>query len=435
VNGKFRGGFAEAPDGTLYLTSLSNAVTDPPNLISIDPTSGNENWTKPKSQIDRVLRAPAVAADGSVVINSKNGVTRAFNANGSTKWTYTHPPAAGLTSAPQIRGTPTIDTATNTVFVASQNGIVALRDNGTTTPQVLWNFATGFDANTVTPAFDSNRNLVYVANTATGEIIALDASGGGSPNGTEQWRYNTGSGVIASPALDANGNVYIGNTNGDFFAISVYDYIENPADTQGIGSGYDPSEPPPAIIIEGTDRGNLAATATVNDGTSGPAGTLNLSFTGKASGTRNLTVTVKNIAGTPPPIDPVGSGYNSTEPAPLARVLAEGIADKPASLRTGLVALIDGNAAPTAGGGTIKITDSSGSGNDGTVASGQEPAHETTERRSGTGAYEFDGPTTRFFSDTSTARLADRTSSPFRPGFTATTPGTTASSASPPERT
>ena len=382
-HGNFRGGFAEAADGTLYLTSMRGPSSpSPKNLMAIDPTSGTIKWFKSQSDIGEVLRAPAVAPDQSVVINSKNGgITRAFNPDGTNKWTYS--------SGGQIYGGPTIDAATGNVFVASQNGVVALQPNGTNTPNVLWNYSAGFNAQTVTPAFDPARNLVYIANTTTGEIIALDATGGGDPNGTVQWAYPTGSGVIASPALDANGNVYIGNTNGDFFAISVYDYIENPADTQGIGSGYDPSEPPPAIIIEGTDRGNLAATATVNDGTSGPAGTLNLSFTGKASGTRNLTVTVKNIAGTPPPIDPVGSGYNSTEPAPLARVLAEGIADKPASLRTGLVALIDGNSAPPAGGGTI--TDSSGSGNDGMVASGQEPAHETTERRSGTGAYEFDG--------------------------------------------
>ena len=376
VDGQFRGGFAEAADGTLYLTSRSNIFFNP-NLMSINPTSGAINWSKTNLQAGRMFRAPAVAPDNSVVINDISGVTRSYNADGSDNWTYNHGGAA-------IRGTPTIDPATGTVYVASANGIVALQDNGTATPNVLWNFATGFDANTITPAFDPNRNLLYIANVNTGEIIALDATGGGNPAGSEVWRYATGSGVIASPALDANGNVYIGNTDGDFFAISVYDYINNPAVTDGIGSGYDPTEPPPSVVIEGSDRGNLAATATVN-----PDGTLKLNFTGKASGIGNLTVTVKNITGTPPPVDPVTGGYNSTEPAPLARVLAEGIADKPASLRTGLVALIDGNGAPPAGGGTI--TDSSGSGNDGTVASGQEPAHETTERRSGTGAYEFDG--------------------------------------------
>ena len=155
----------------------------------------------------------------------------------------------------------------------------------------------------------------------------------------------------------------------------------------------------------------MAATATVN-----PDGTLKLNFTGKASGIGNLTVTAKNITGTLP-VDPVTAEHNSTEPVRfLARVLAEGIADKPASSRTGLVALIDGNAALPAGGGTI--TDSSGSGNDGTVASAQEPAHETTGATERTGAYEFDGATTtRFFLATSTARLADRTSHHFGLGL------------------
>ena len=161
--------------------------------------------------------------------------------------------------------------------------------------------------------------MVYVANVSTGEIIALDATGGGSPAGSVAWTYSTGSAVIASPALDANGNVYIGNTNGAFFAISVYDYINNPAVTDGIGSGYDPAEPAPAVIIDGADKGSLAATATVN-----PDGTLKLNFTGKAAGVGNLTATIKNIAGTPPPADPVGSNYLVAETAPSARVLGTG---------------------------------------------------------------------------------------------------------------
>ncbi|MDA0723894.1 MAG: hypothetical protein O3B25_06470, partial [Verrucomicrobia bacterium] len=40
-------------------------------------------------------------------------------------------------------------------------------------------------------------------------------------------------------------------------------------------------------------------------------------------------------------------------------------------------------------GGTI--TDSSGNANNGTVAAGQEPGQEVKERRTGAGAYVFDG--------------------------------------------
>jgi flagellin-like hook-associated protein FlgL len=377
-HGTFRGGFAEAADGTLYLTSGRNfGIPAPKTLMAIDPTSGAIKWSKTNTEINRVLRAAAVAPDQSVVINSRDGgITRAFNPDGTDKWTYS--------SGGDIFGGPTIDAATGNVFVAYDNGVVALQSNGTNTPNVLWNYSAGFNAQTVTPAFDPARNLVYVANTATGEIIALDATGGGSPAGSVAWTYNTGSAVVASPALDANGNVYIGNTNGDFFAISVYDYINNPAVTDGIGSSYDPAEPAPAVIIDGADKGSLAATATVN-----PDGTLKLNFTGKASGVGNLTATIKNIAGTPPPADPAGSNYLTAETAPSARVLADGIASKPATLQANLISLIDGNTAAPAGGGTI--TDSSGNANNGTVAAGQEPGQEVKERRTGAGAYVFDG--------------------------------------------
>lgn len=375
-HGIFRGGFAEAADGTLYLTSMRNFGASK-SLMAIDPTSGAIKWSKTHTEINRVMRAAAVAPDQSVVINSRaGGITRAFNPDGTDKWTYS--------SGGEIFGGPTIDPATGNVFIANDNGVVALQPNGTNTPNVLWNYSAGFNAQTVTPAFDPSRNLVYVANITTGEIIALDATGGGSPAGTVAWTYSTGSAVIASPALDANGNVYIGNTNGDFFAISVYDYINNPAVTDGIGSGYDPAEPAPAVIIDGADKGSLAATATVN-----PDGTLKLNFTGKAAGVGNLTATIKNIAGTPPPADPAGSNYLVAETAPSARVLADGIVSKPASLQANLVSLIDGNTAAPAGGGTI--TDASGNANNGTVAAGQEPRQEVEERRTGTGAHVFDG--------------------------------------------
>ena len=119
VDGQFRGGFAEAADGTLYLTSRSNVFFNP-NLMSINPTSGAINWSKTNLQAGRMFRAPAVAPDNSVVINDISGVTRSYNADGSDNWTYNHGGAA-------IRGTPTIDPATGTVFVASSNGIVAFR--------------------------------------------------------------------------------------------------------------------------------------------------------------------------------------------------------------------------------------------------------------------------------------------------------------------
>jgi flagellin-like hook-associated protein FlgL len=84
-----------------------------------------------------------------------------------------------------------------------------------------------------------------------------------------------------------------------------------------------------------------------------------------------------------------GSNYLPTETAPGVRVLADGIASKPASLKTGLVALFDGDAAAPAGGGAV--ADTSGAGNNGTVASAQAPTQETKDRRTGAGAYVFDG--------------------------------------------
>ena len=132
---------------------------------------------------------------------------------------------------------PTIDPATgNALFVATANGIVALQDNGTATPNALWNFATGFDANTITPAFDPTRNLLYIANANTVKMPSMCDRRGQLRPGARSGATPPVRASSLPPALDANGNAYIGNTDGDFFAISVYDYVNNPVVTDGIGS-------------------------------------------------------------------------------------------------------------------------------------------------------------------------------------------------------
>jgi outer membrane protein assembly factor BamB len=350
-----RGGFTQANDGTLYLAGRGGA------LRAVNPVDGSEVWQN--GPLGDMRGQAVVAPDQSVIVNAGDGTTYAFNPDGSAKWTYAN--------GSPVQNRPAVAPSGN-VFL-TQTSLDALDSNG----NLLWSLAGNGYIGASSPVYEASTDTVYVTQgPSPGSVIAVDAT-----SGTEKWRYTTGGKVWSTPALDANGNLYVANNNGDFFAIST---IGPPADLTNVGSGYDLAKAAPGVVIDGADKGSLTATATVNGD-----GTLNVAFSGRASGTGNLTVTVMDTADTPPLNASAGSNYLPTETAPGVRVLADGIASKPASLKTGLVALFDGDAAAPAGGGAV--ADASGAGNNGTVASAQAPTQETKDRRTGAGAYVFDG--------------------------------------------
>jgi flagellin-like hook-associated protein FlgL len=395
VEGQFEGGFAQAADGTLIATS-KGGVFNHRSIFAFNPTTGVELWHKKQGGTlvggigASVLGPPAILGT-SVVINGSNNRTRAFNvANGNALWS--------INIGNSMKGGPTVGNVggTDTVFVASSNGVVALRDSGTTTPTTFWTSPV-LNAENCTPVYDQIQNRVYVTDDVTGKVIALNAA-----DGTQVWDFDIGTPgdpSFASPAVDSNGNVYVGDNNGDFTAISSW---EAPV-ADGIGSGFATAPALSDVVLDptATNLGTLqVASVTLNTGTVPPAGSLRITFTGKPSGPGSIGVTVAGGGGggggTPPAVAvaPSSGGYLLGE-TPTARVLADGIGDiiadtaNPFSvpLSTGLVALIDGNVDPL--GGPVSNT---GSGPNGTFdAATQEPAHEPTERRSGAGAFTFDG--------------------------------------------
>ena len=55
---------------------------------------------------------------------------------------------------------------------------------------------------------------MYMLGTDSGTLYAF------SSNGTVQWQYSSPAALKSAPAIDANGTIYLGLTNGDFHAIS-----------------------------------------------------------------------------------------------------------------------------------------------------------------------------------------------------------------------
>ncbi len=77
--------------------------------------------------------------------------------------------------------------------------------------KVKWRFETGGAVHS-SPAIDSDGNI-YVGS-YDNYLYALN------PDGTLKWKFNTGGMVRSSPAIDSEGNIYVGSKNNNFYAIT-----------------------------------------------------------------------------------------------------------------------------------------------------------------------------------------------------------------------
>ena len=89
-----------------------------------------------------------------------------------------------------------------------------------------------------------------------------------------------------------------------------------PNNLAGIGSGYDPIETAPTVTVTGADKGTVAGTASINSN-----GTLDVSFSGTATGTGNLTVSISSgVIRAPTNLTNLGSGYNPVATPPVVTI-------------------------------------------------------------------------------------------------------------------
>ena len=117
---------------------------------------------------------PVVAPDQSVIVNSGDGNTYAFNPDGSAKWTYAN--------GSPVQNRPAVAPSGN-VFLA-QTSLDALDSNG----NLLWSLAGNGYIGASSPVYEASTDTVYVTQgPSPGSVIAVDAT-----SGTEKWRYATG---------------------------------------------------------------------------------------------------------------------------------------------------------------------------------------------------------------------------------------------------
>jgi outer membrane protein assembly factor BamB len=189
---------AIAPDGTIYFSDIGG------NLFAVNP-NGTEQWRYSLGNF--VQTSPALATDGTIyIVNDAQRTLYAINPNGTLKWTY----QLQSTTQNQInRASPSVG-ADGTIYIGtgSQRTAFAYMDainpNGTT----KWVFTVP-DANNdirTTAAIGADGAIYFATYGGQGKLYALNS------DGTVRWSYADLLG-IASPIIDASGTVYIASAN------------------------------------------------------------------------------------------------------------------------------------------------------------------------------------------------------------------------------
>jgi eukaryotic-like serine/threonine-protein kinase len=146
-----------------------------------------------------------IVFNNSVIINSDNQVLYAINpANGKKNWelSFTY-----LNTVPNTKYAASPVLYNGSIYLVFLNSDTLYKINSTTgaiEAKIVW-YGNSF-ATQATPVADAN--FIYIAG-SNGVLYAVDTTG----YTTNNWQYNTGSGMLASPVV-YSGQVYVATTGG-----------------------------------------------------------------------------------------------------------------------------------------------------------------------------------------------------------------------------
>ena len=218
-------------DGTIYVAGGNGT------LYAIKP-DGTQKWTFTTGDV--VDSSPAIGAEGTIYVGSGSNLY-AVNPDGTQKWKFPTEGKIGF-SSPAIG-------AEGTIYVGSGSNLYAVKPNGAQ----KWKFATD-DNGISSPAIGADGTIYFgyeeYANVG-GTLLPNALSGsphiyvGGtfytvhhlnalSPDGTLKWALATRSDSASSPAVGADGTIYVGyedetfNVGGTLLPVSGHLYAINP---------------------------------------------------------------------------------------------------------------------------------------------------------------------------------------------------------------
>lgn len=168
-------------DGTILVGGYSK------KMVALQP-KGEPLWEFEAQ--DKIFSSPAIASDGSIYFSSQDGYLYALN--GDSKLANTPWPKAGRNN--------------------QNNGLaINLETPIPTEPSIDWEFDTTAEVRSAPEV--SPEGQIYVGS-KEGSVFSLN------PDGTEAWRFFTGSTVQAQPTWYAN-NIFVGSNNGNFYALNA----------------------------------------------------------------------------------------------------------------------------------------------------------------------------------------------------------------------
>ncbi|MDP8256459.1 MAG: PQQ-binding-like beta-propeller repeat protein [Candidatus Alcyoniella australis] len=175
------------------------AGNDDRRLYAIS-TEGEVLWTFPTG--DQIWSLPAFHYDGTIFFGSNDLLMRSLDFNGAKRWN-------AFTLGP-VSSSPAIFDDGTTVVVGSFDG--HLHAFTTDRGYLLWSFPTR-DHIYSSPAIAAD-GTIYVGST-DGTLYAIN------PDGTQRWAFDTLDPIRSSPAIDAEGNVYFGCGDGRIYSLDA----------------------------------------------------------------------------------------------------------------------------------------------------------------------------------------------------------------------
>jgi outer membrane protein assembly factor BamB len=204
--GDVEGGPVVGADGTVYFVSEGH------RLYALTST-GQLKWFLPLWAGSEPDPAPSIAADGSIVVGSDSPWLYVVNPDGSLRWVL-NLTNLGDGGNPQIECTPAIGsngviyTGTGGSGYSSGGNLYAVNTNGTTN----WVFTAPAQATWSSPAIAAD-GTVYVGS-VDGMMYAVT-------NGALAWSFPVPSGyeIISSPVIAPDGSVIFGSEDGNLYCL------------------------------------------------------------------------------------------------------------------------------------------------------------------------------------------------------------------------
>lgn len=196
---------AIAADGTLYVGASDGY------LYAIDSTSGSLIDAYPTS--GGISSSPSIGSNGYIYFGSEDGCVYAIRAGSSgyliTVWSGCTFYVSSYTLSPISYSSPAFSASGAVMYIGSQDVYLYALDAAT--GSLVWGFPTSAEILS-TPAVGAD-GTVYVGSLDNCTYAIL-------PSGSLKWKFRSRGNIVASPSVGADGTVYIGSQDQNFYALS-----------------------------------------------------------------------------------------------------------------------------------------------------------------------------------------------------------------------